>query len=107
MARRLPLKNTFWIDFSESGATRRVRGIMYVVLECAVCVLLALGVAACLFGLCMVFILFQEGYRRLSYLVERSVNSSRPMAPRILLLSPAPATRGNKPAARDISKLAI
>ena len=78
---------------------------MYVVLESAVCVLLTVGVATCLFGLWAVFILLQEGYHRLRYLVDMRMNSFRPLALKPLMLRPA-ATWDGGPATRNISKLA-
>ena len=78
---------------------------MYVVLESAVCVLLTLTVATCLFGLCVAFFLFQEGCRRLRYFVDRSMNSFRPLALKPLMLRSA-ATWDGEPASRNISNLA-
>ena len=49
---------------------------MYVVLEYVVCVALVWVVATCLFGLCVVFILLQEGYRRLRCFIDMSMNYS-------------------------------
>jgi hypothetical protein len=79
---------------------------MYVVLESAVCVLLVLGVATCLFGLCVVFLLFQEGHWRLRHFVDRSMNFPRPLALKTFMLRPAPATWVEEPANRNISNLA-
>jgi hypothetical protein len=80
---------------------------MYFLVECVVCIGLALGVTSCLFGLCIVFLLLQEGWRQLRSFVDRTINSSRPLEMQALILRPVPAAWNDKPATGNISTLAL
>jgi len=62
--------------------------------ECLVCIGLALGVASCSFGLCIVLLLLQEGCRQLRSFVDRTISSSCQLASPPLILRPVPATVG-------------
>ena len=80
---------------------------MYFLFESIVCIGLALGIASCLFGLCIVFLLLEEGYRWLRSFVDRTIRSSRPLVLEPIILQPVPATWDDKPANRKISPLAF
>jgi len=80
---------------------------MYFLFESIVCIGLALGVASFLFGLCIVFLLLREGYRRLRSFVDRTIDSSRPLVLEPLILRPVRATWDDKPTNGKISTLAF
>lgn len=79
---------------------------MYVVSECAVCVVLTLVVAICLFGLCVICLLLQEALRKLRFLVGRIIHPSRPQVLEHLMLRLVPASRDDKASTRNVSILA-
>ncbi len=66
---------------------------MYAVLEYAVCAVLALASAACLFGFLAAFILLQEALRRFRFMVKRILIASKPLP---LEPRPRPATSNAK-----------
>ena len=80
---------------------------MYFLFESIACIGLALGIASCLFGLCIVVLLLGEGYRRLESFVDRTTSSSRPLVLEPLILRPVPATWDDKPTNGKISTLAF
>ena len=69
---------------------------MYVVVEYVVCVVLIWVVATCLFGLCVVFTLLQEGCRRLRCFVDRSMNSLRTASGETLDTAPSLSNLGRQ-----------
>ena len=92
---------------NETGRARQIRGNMYFLFESIVCVGLALGVASGLFGLCVVFLLLQEGCRQLRSFVDRTIKSSRPLALEPLIRRPVLATGDDKSATQNIPTLAF
>ena len=76
---------------------------MYIVLEYTVYVLLTFVVATCLFGLCVVFILLQEGYRQLRCLIDRNMNSFQASPLKTVMRRLAPAIWNERPVTRNIS----
>ena len=62
---------------------------MYVVLEYVVCVALVWVVATRLLGLCVTFILLQEGYGRLKCFVDRSMSTLRAASAEALDTAPS------------------
>jgi len=76
---------------------------MYFLVECTVCIGLALGVASGLFGLCILFVLLWEACRQLRSFVGQTINSFRQPEMERLILRPARATWDDKPASRNIS----
>ncbi len=73
----------------KTGVTRHERGIMYAILECAVCVVLTFAISACLFGFWAAYILLHEALRRIGFLAKWILIASRPLT---LELRPLPAT---------------
>lgn len=76
---------------------------MYAVLECAVCAVLMLAIAACFFGFWAASILLQEVFRRSWFLVKGILVDSRSLT---LELQPLPVTSNVGAVTRKISRLA-
>ncbi len=52
---------------------------MYAVLEYAVCAVLALAIAACLFCILAAFVLLQEALRRFRFMFKKILIASKPL----------------------------
>lgn len=79
---------------------------MYILCESALCVGVTLVVATCLFGLCVVFLLLQEGTRQMRLLVGRTVSPARRLALQSLVLQPLAVRWSDHPSTRTISNIA-
>jgi hypothetical protein len=66
------------------------------VLEYVVCVVRIWVVATCLFDLCVVFILLQEGHRELRCFVDRNINSLYAASAQPLDTAPSASTLGQQ-----------